>query len=67
MTLRNFLDVVLLGTYIEVFFPPKDSKDYNVQFSGVMERCPENLMDMEVALVFANGELDDECLYIEVR
>lgn len=67
ITLRNLLDTVLVGSYIEVSFPPKDSEDYNVQFFGTEDKCPENLKDMEVTMIYANGAPDDECLYIEVR
>lgn len=66
ITLHNLLDVVLRWSYIEVY-TSKDSEDHTVRFFGIEDECPEELMDKEVLVVFANGEPDDECLYIEIR
>lgn len=65
LTLRNILDVVICKSYIEVF-TAKDSEDHTIRFFGPEDDCPENLKDMEVLAIYANGETDDECLYIEI-
>ena len=66
ITLDNLLDVVLCKSYIEVY-TSADSEDHTIRFFGTEDECPQHLKGMEVAVVYANGELDDECLYIEVR
>lgn len=66
LTLGDILDVVLYKSYIEVY-TAKDSEDHTIWFSGTEDKCPEELKDMEVMAVFANGEPDDECLYIGIQ
>lgn len=66
ITLRNLLNVMLLGSYIEVY-TAIDSEDHAVQFFGTEDKCPEAIKDMEVLTIYANGEPDDECIYIEIE
>lgn len=66
LTLGDILYVVLCGSYIEVY-TAKDSEDHTVQFFGTEDKCPTELLDMEVLVISANGEPDDECLYIEIN
>lgn len=66
ITLGNLLDIVICESYIEVY-TSTHSEDHTVLFFGTEGECPQHLKGMEVAVIYANGAPDDECLYVEVR